>query len=56
MYCYTCKCYFDQPITIMESRGEYFGFPAAEPTDACPRCRSTNIEYDKEEKIIDYEE
>ena len=43
-YCNDCGEYFDNPTTVKESQGEYWGAPAYEAFAACPNCNSIDIE------------
>lgn len=54
--CRNCKQvfeYVDQLDCVMESRGEYFGFPSYEKVYICPDCRCDDFEevddYDKDD-------
>ena len=33
-----CGCYFEQPVCVRESRGEFWGAPAYETMEYCPAC------------------
>ena len=49
--CDDCREIFEEPDTIEQFTGEFWGMPAYEKWSCCPNCKSTDIE-----EYIDYEE
>ena len=47
--CGDCEMLFDEPETVRESRGEFYGMPAYEDISICPYCGSEFIFIDGEE-------
>ena len=52
--CYDCGEEFDEPATRRELVGEFWGTPAYDNFDCCPRCRSDEIEEVFEDDETDY--
>lgn len=49
--CYDCEAIFEEPATTyQENVGDYWGAPAYETFDCCPKCKSDNIDEIDEEK------
>ena len=51
--CLDCRCQFDEPERVEESRGEFWGTPAYETMLYCPNCGSESF-YETDE--VDDEE
>lgn len=49
--CDYCGATFDEPVTIRECIGEYWGVPAYETYTACPCCHSGGYEEVKDDEM-----
>lgn len=56
MKCNDCGKTFDEPISWIESRGEFWGSPCFETLYGCPYCKSDDIEEETDETDEDEEE
>ena len=52
MKCWNCGHVFDstEAITIRENMGEFWGAPAYEDWNGCPKCRQTDLAEVEEQK------
>lgn len=46
--CNDCGCEFEEPKTVNDYRGEFWGVPCYEALSECPNCGSDDIEEDDE--------
>lgn len=42
--CNECEAEFDEPDSYSERMGDFWGMPAYEYFDCCPKCKSDDIE------------